>query len=78
MGMAARHATEGPADAFEGTSRSPTERNAVNMSGSAAKVSLLPAPNPCFTGSLLKAQASDRKLRIEKLCGIRRFDNCKF
>ena len=37
-GVDTRRATEGPADVLDGTSRSPTERNAVDMPGSAAAV----------------------------------------
>jgi hypothetical protein len=36
--FANRRATEGPADVLDSTSRSPTERNAVDMPGSAAAV----------------------------------------
>jgi hypothetical protein len=35
-GMDARRATEGPAGILDSMSRSPTERNAANMPGSAA------------------------------------------
>jgi hypothetical protein len=37
-GVDARRATEGPTDALDGTSRSPTERNAADMPGSGAGV----------------------------------------
>jgi len=37
-GMATRHATEGPAGVLDSTSRSPKERNAVDMPGSASAV----------------------------------------
>jgi hypothetical protein len=37
-GMDTRRATEGPADVLDSTSRSPMERNAVDMPGSAAAV----------------------------------------
>ena len=37
-GVDARRATEGPADVLDSTSRSPTERNAADMPGSAAAV----------------------------------------
>ncbi len=37
-GMDARRATEGPAGVLDSTSRSPTERNAAGMPGSAAAV----------------------------------------
>jgi hypothetical protein len=37
-GMDTRRATEGSADVLDSTSRSPTERNAVDMPGSAAVV----------------------------------------
>jgi len=38
MGMDTRRATEGSAGVLDSTSRSPTERNAVDMPGSAAAV----------------------------------------
>jgi hypothetical protein len=38
MGVDTRRATEGTADVLNSTSRSPKERNAVNMPGSAAAV----------------------------------------
>ena len=37
-GMDTRRATEGPAGVLDSTSRSPTERNAVDMPGSAAAI----------------------------------------
>ena len=37
-GMDTRRATEGPAGVLDSTSRSPAERNAVDMPGSAAAV----------------------------------------
>jgi hypothetical protein len=36
--MDAKHATEGSAGVLDSTSRNPTERNAVDMPGSAAEV----------------------------------------
>ena len=38
MGMEPRRAIEGSAGVLDNTSRSPTERNAVDMAGSAAAV----------------------------------------
>ncbi len=38
MGVETRRATEGLADVLDSTSRSPTERNAVDMPGSVAAV----------------------------------------
>jgi hypothetical protein len=38
MGVDTRRATEGPAGILDSTSRSPKERNAVDMPGSAAAV----------------------------------------
>ena len=40
LGRAPRRATEGPADVLDSTSRSPTERNVVDMPGSAAAVEI--------------------------------------
>ena len=38
MGMDTRRTTEGPADVLDRSSKSPNERNAVDMPGSAAAV----------------------------------------
>ena len=40
LGRAPKRATEGPADVLDSTSRSPTERNVVDMPGSAAAVEI--------------------------------------